>query len=123
MFGRLSLAAGVGEGEENREEDVKKLADSLSALGDEKVRDDGWSTSGFISKPLIEGVKRLQENSDAKNDGIVRPRGETEQIINNKSACKPPGAGLYRKPLAPLAKSVGSAGDNQEVDVSTVNRR
>lgn len=122
MFGILSLGAGVGDGEENREEDVSNLSKALEALDDDGVRDDGWSSNGFISKPLIDGVKRLQEGSDAKVDGNVRPKGETEQIINNKSFGKPPGAGLYRMPLAPLAESVGAAGDNREADVATVKR-
>lgn len=122
MFNFLNLKSGVGEGEENREEDVKSLSKSLSDLGDNEVQGDGWSKNGFVSKPLFDGVRRLQEKNDAKVDGIVRPKGETEQIVNNGLAGKPRGAGLFDNLPGPLSDSVGAGGANRGADVSSVKR-
>lgn len=72
----------VGDGRENREEDVKQIKRGLGTLG--YWQEPKHGVTGFIDRELDEGIKDFQADHGLRVDGWMRPRGETESALHTR---------------------------------------
>ncbi len=72
------LSGGVGNDEDNNEQDVKTARENLNKAGYEA----GDNGSGILDRDLDTATKSFQRDNGLKIDGIIRPNGETEQALN-----------------------------------------
>ncbi len=72
------FSGGVGNDEDNNEQDVKTAHDNLNKAGYEA----GDKSSGILDRDLDIATKSFQRDNGLKIDGIIRPNGETEQALN-----------------------------------------
>ena len=73
--------SGLGKGEKNREEDVLGLRRGLAGLG---LMPRGEAVSGktLFDEVLERAVKTLQGKHGLKEDGIIRPKGPTQEVFD-----------------------------------------
>ncbi len=72
--------SGLGKGEKNREEDVLGLRRSLAGLGF-MPGSEAASKETLFDSPLEKAIKNLQGKHGLKEDGIIRPKGPTLEVL------------------------------------------
>lgn len=85
----LGLITGsVGNMMDNDEEDVRKVRTGLENLDvideEEKELDFQGKPLGIITRGLDTGIKKFQRDNDLKEDGVLKPGGETEAALKDK---------------------------------------
>jgi hypothetical protein len=82
-----------------------------------KLADDSFS--GLDGNgPLIDRIEAFQRANALRPDGIMRPGGVTERLINTALWERDAGAGQRERPVLPLGATVGFQGDNRAPDVN-----
>jgi hypothetical protein len=77
-----ALAGTVGNGFENRREDVANVQRRLGALN-HLPEDPFDNPRGFIDEATTNGIKAFQRAKGLVEDGWLAPRGETERALDN----------------------------------------
>ncbi len=120
------FSGGVGNDEDNNEQDVKTARDNLNKAGYEA----GDKSSGILDRELDTATKSFQRDNGLKIDGIIRPNGETEQALNTivkrktgqSKEVKGKGNNFFPempKPLK-LQSSIGDGRENKAEDIGNV---
>jgi hypothetical protein len=78
------LLGAVGNGRDNRDDDVKQVKRGLGSLGywDEPAR----GLNGIFDRDLDTGIKDFQADHDLRVDGWMRPAGPTEGALRTRLA-------------------------------------
>jgi len=75
----------VGNNFDNEDEDVRQVRRGLEETGylngEEKEREDSGRELGIITRNLDAGIKRFQRDHGLKEDGYLKPGGETESAL------------------------------------------
>lgn len=69
----LNLKTTIGKGYPSEENDVKTLRSILKQIG----YDGGNPNFGYTDPPLEQEIRKFQRQNNLKEDGIIRPNGET----------------------------------------------
>lgn len=69
------LEGTVGNDQQNRPEDIRRLAAAMQARGHLPPDDD--HTHGYLTEPLVDAVKSYQSDNGLRRDGIVKAGGPT----------------------------------------------
>ena len=69
------LEGSVGNDQQNRPEDIRRLAVALQTKGHLPPDDD--HAHGYLTRPLVDAVKSYQSDNSLQRDGIVKADGET----------------------------------------------
>jgi hypothetical protein len=80
-----ALSGTVGNGFENRREDVSSVQRRLAALN-HLPEDPFDNPRGFIDEATTNGIKAFQRAKGLVEDGWLAPRGETERALDNAVA-------------------------------------
>ncbi len=75
--------SGLGKGEKNREQDVLGLRRGLAGLGF-MPGSEAASKNTLFDSPLEKAIRNLQNNHGLKEDGIIRPKGPTLEVLANR---------------------------------------
>ncbi len=120
------FSGGVGNDEDNNENDVIKARDSLAKAGYEA----GEKGLGILDKTLDTATKAFQKDNGLKVDGVMKPGGETETtlqtILNRKSGktseVKGKDNNFFPVPPKPLKlqSSIGDGRDNKPEDIAAL---
>ncbi len=103
--------SGLGKGERNREEDVLGLRRGLAGLG-LMPRGEAGSENPLFDSPLEKAIRNLQEKFGLKEDGIIRPKGPTQEVFERLLAKNR--NEFPAKPHVFSTVPVGSTGDREE---------
>jgi GH24 family phage-related lysozyme (muramidase) len=76
-----NIVAPVGDGRENREEDVAMTRDRLGILN---YRSDHDVSKNIFTKGLDSAIRLFQRDEGLKEDGLLRPDGPTEQRLKKR---------------------------------------
>jgi hypothetical protein len=78
------LLGAVGNGRENRDDDVKQVKRGLGSLGywDEPAH----GLNGILDRELDAGIRDFQSDHDLKVDGWMKPGGATEEALKTRLA-------------------------------------
>jgi len=79
QFFNIELKTPVGNNQPSDTEDVKQTRKTLNSLG----IDSGDIERGYIDRDLDGAIREFQKDMDLKQDGLIKPKGETEKAINN----------------------------------------
>jgi len=75
----------VGNNFDNEDEDVRQVRRGLEEAGyfneGEKEREDSGRELGIITRNLDAGIRRFQRDNGLKEDGYLKPGGETESAL------------------------------------------
>jgi len=74
-----NLTTTVGDNQNSDPQDVRKIRKKLNALGLTSGREE----DGYIDKDLDNSIRVFQRDMGIKQDGVMKPNGETEQHINS----------------------------------------
>ncbi|MDH5722959.1 MAG: peptidoglycan-binding protein [Alphaproteobacteria bacterium] len=80
----------VGNSRENRTEDVFAVKDALSDFGFFDFGSNKAEPHGIFTRELDEGIKDFQSQNGLRVDGILKPKGETENALRQRLAAKEP---------------------------------
>ncbi|MAS87566.1 MAG: hypothetical protein CMH30_06280 [Micavibrio sp.] len=94
----LNLKTTIGKGYPSEENDVKTLRSSLKQIG----YDGGNPNFGYTDPPLEQEIRKFQRQNNLKEDGIIRPNGETAHALQLSMAPKP--SHKPKKPPIPSRK-------------------
>lgn len=119
----LQLSGGVGRGQENNEDDVSAIDNTLREIGAYVPPPEYASEpQRYTTEPMVNALQHFQDQNGLKVDGYARPGGPTEQAINNRLIGKPRGAGLLSDFEMSVGDTVGNGFKNEPRDVQTVKR-
>ena len=109
LFHDLSrlITGTVGNNMNNDEEDVRKTKENFSKIGryNEPVE------NGIIDRELDTAIRGFQRDNDLKQDGFMRPDGETERTLQHEiKIVAAPEDGTHRQP-------------NTDSRIGTINKR
>lgn len=117
---------GVGNDEDNNEQDVKTARDNLNKAGYES----GDKSSGILDRDLDTATKSFQRDNGLKIDGIIRPNGETEKALNTivkrktgqSKEVKGKDNNFFPEMPQPLKlqSSIGDGRENKSEDINSV---
>ena len=120
------FSGGIGNDEDNNENDVIKARDGLAKAGYEA----GEKGLGILDRALDTATKAFQKDNGLKIDGVMKPGGETETtlraILNRKSGKSPEvkgkGNNFFPTPPKPLKlqSSIGDGYDNTVEDIGAL---
>lgn len=77
----IKLKNSVGNNLSNQTQDVLKSKNALQRLGFFDPKND-LEPHGFITRELDNGIKAFQKHESLRVDGLIFPKGETEEHIN-----------------------------------------
>lgn len=80
----LNIKHSVRPVEANDLEDINSVRNALEKTGDYKGVSDSFYERSFMDKPLEVSIRKFQKDNGLEEDGVLRPKGETEQSINEK---------------------------------------
>ena len=80
MFPRLTLHGPVDSSARVDPEDTIRAKTALNQLG--YYRPPEFGITEVPDGPLFEGMRRFQKDNGLKADGITKPGGSTEQLLN-----------------------------------------
>jgi hypothetical protein len=80
-FGDLfrRLLRPVGNGRDNRQEDVLGVKRAMRTLG--RYVEPGYGMTGYIDRPLDQSIRNYQTDRGVRVDGYLSPGGETEREL------------------------------------------
>lgn len=82
MFDFLKLKKEVSETTADIDaDDVMNVKIKLKQLG--HYKEPKWGLTKFADQQMFDGIRKFQQNNKLKIDGIMKPEGETEKILNN----------------------------------------
>lgn len=73
------LATTIGNNQNSDPEEVKNIRKKLNSIGIDSGHDD----RGYIDRDLDQGIREFQRGMNLKEDGIIKPEGETETRLNH----------------------------------------
>jgi hypothetical protein len=73
------LAGEVGNGRENRPDDVVRVKTAFRRL--RRLEEPEHGFSGFIDRPLDGAIRSFQRANDLREDGFLRPGGPTQRAM------------------------------------------
>lgn len=73
------LEGEIGDGRENRPEDVVRVKRALGRLGRLEEPERGFSS--LIDRPLDDAIRRFQRENKLRVDGFLRPGGRTQRTL------------------------------------------
>ncbi len=79
----FELSKAVGNNFDNHPEDVFKIKDTLSDIGYFDFDSNPAEPHGIFTRELDEGIKDFQKDNALRVDGILKPKGETEQALKS----------------------------------------
>jgi hypothetical protein len=99
-FGQLfgGLLRPVGNGRDNRQEDVLGVKRAMRTLG--RYAEPGYGMTGYIDQPLDRTIRNYQADRGIRVDGYLNPGGETERELDTNLTL-----------LGGLRKGIGEAVD------------
>ena len=109
---RSELSASVGNTQVNNEDDVRNVKDRLTRMG--RFEEKPEERNGFVTRSMDEAIKGFQRDMGLRVDGVMKPGGETETMLNIAER-KP-----QQKKVPPLAGPVGNSKKNSSDDVKAV---
>jgi peptidoglycan hydrolase-like protein with peptidoglycan-binding domain len=86
---RSVLLDAVGNSFANKEEDVRYIKRRFKALGRLNEPDDVIE-DGIITRELTSTIKTFQKENNLKEDGVIKPNGETEHTLAQLDTKKTP---------------------------------
>ena len=75
----MKIKSSVSKDKSNNPDDVLAVKVALASLGYYETPDYGLTS--YPDKAMFAGIKKLQKDWGLKQDGVVKPSGETEQKI------------------------------------------
>ncbi len=104
MFGNdfLGLSSTISPFTDTQPDDVLKTKSALAQTGHYEVPDFGITP--YPDTPMIEGIKKFQQDNGLKVDGVMKPQGPTETALGQRitTSAKPKATKL--DPLTGLPK-------------------
>jgi hypothetical protein len=81
-FGELfrGLLRPVGNGRDNRQEDVLGVKHAMHSLG--RYAEPDYGMTGYIDRPLDQTIRNYQADRGVRADGFLSPGGETERELD-----------------------------------------
>jgi hypothetical protein len=81
-FGELfrGLLRPVGNGRDNRQEDVLGVKHAMRSLG--RYAEPGYGMTGYLDRPLDDTIRNYQADRGVRVDGYMNPGGETERELD-----------------------------------------
>lgn len=73
----------VGNNMVNEPDDVKLVSGLMQQIGNVEGYENQSGQSGYITRELDNAIKIFQQDNNLKIDGILRPRGETETMLQH----------------------------------------
>ena len=74
------LTSTIGRGHRSSENDILNMRQRFRALG----LDSGYAQDAYLDRKLDGAIRRFQLAHDLKEDGVMRPGGETERMLTHK---------------------------------------
>ena len=86
----FNLTKAVGNNRGNRAEDVFKIKDTLSDIGFFHFDSNPAEPHGIFTRELRDGIRGFQKDNGLRVDGILKPKGETEQALAQQFVAQGP---------------------------------
>ncbi|GEM_PF-6637743 len=80
----FNLFKTVGNNRENREDDVFVVKDALSDFGYFDFSSNASEPHGIFTRELDDGIKAFQSENGLRVDGVLKPKGETENALRQR---------------------------------------
>lgn len=75
-------------------DDVLSLKNKLKGLG--YYKEPEWGITKFVDNEMFDGIRKFQKDNKLKNDGVIKPEGETESKVNERIKVKGlPNEGIF----------------------------
>jgi len=123
----FSLNGPISESANTEPDDVVKTKQALNAVGAYPEPKNG-AFSGIPDRHVINGLKQVQRQNGLKEDGIMKPKGPTEQVLNKKLAQRGitlanNGSSSTQSIPAPTRQGSASAPSEAQDSMSLYNQR